>query len=91
MINKRKQAHDKLQPDNNQERPLVSLRKDKKPENQSPLTWFSLQPQGGQKMGYWGISREDHGGSGHGQGDESWQRPIKTGGSGGDMQMIFKQ
>lgn len=49
MINKRKQAHDKLQPDNNQERPLVSLRKDKKPENQSPLTWFSLQPQGGRR------------------------------------------
>ena len=91
MINKRKQAHDKLQPDNNQERPLVSLGKDKKPENQSPLTWFSLQPHGGQKTGQWGISRVDHGGRGHGQGDETRQWPIKTGGSGGDMQMIFRQ
>ena len=89
MTKKRKQAHNKLQPDNNQERPLVSLGKDKKPENQSPLTWFSLQPHGGQKTGQWGISRVDHGGRGHGQGDETWQWPIKTGGSGGDMQMTF--
>ena len=71
MINKRKQARDKLQPDSNQERPSASLGKDRKPENQSPLTRFSLQPHGGQETGQWGVARVDDGGRGHGQGDET--------------------
>ena len=50
---------------NNQERPSASLGKDKKPENQSPLTRFSLQPHSGQEMGQWGISRVDNGGREH--------------------------
>lgn len=46
----------------------MSLGKDEKPENQSPLTRFSLQAHGGQETGQWGISRVDDRERGQGQG-----------------------
>lgn len=46
----------------------MSLGKDEKPENQSPLTRFSLQAHGGQETGQWGISRVDNRERGQGQG-----------------------